>query len=62
LRGEYGDVIASIYGISTQNLYRFAACMAEEITPKDKGSTHNNIRCITDDRRNKVDAHLCISE
>ena len=46
-------LFASIHGIGTKNLHCVAACMAEEIITKDKGSTHNNKECIPDDQRNK---------
>ena len=36
--------------------------MAEEIIRNDKGSIHNNKRCISDDQSNKVDAHLYFSQ
>ena len=55
-------LFASIHGMGTKNLHHVAAFMAEGMILRDKGSIHNNKRCISKDQRDKVDAHLCVSQ
>uniref|UniRef100_UPI00358DF5DA uncharacterized protein isoform X1 n=2 Tax=Myxine glutinosa TaxID=7769 RepID=UPI00358DF5DA len=52
------EAFASLHGIGTKRVRRVAQHQSQGVTPKDKRGTHNNRKCISEDLKGKLDAHI----